>query len=51
MSCKNSNIDCISAAQVRQNTKDYLTQTLLILAGVDLKDKLLLEKTELTHLF
>ena len=30
---------------------DYLTKTLVFLAGVELKEKLLLEKIDLAHLF
>ena len=48
---KTANIDCLSTAQVRCNVKRYLTQTLLFLAGIELKKiiKFLLKKIELIY--
>ena len=37
MSCENSIVDCVSTAKTEEIQNDYLTQTLVFLAGVKLK--------------
>ena len=44
-------MDCISTAQFDEAQNEYLIQTLVLLAGVELKKYVLLEKTKITHLF
>ena len=51
MSCKNLSIDCISQPKFDEIQNDYLTQTVVFLAEIELKkNKHLFENVRLIHL-
>ena len=52
MNCKNWSIDCLyQQLKFDEIQNDYLTQTLVFLAGVFEKNKLMSEKIKLINLF
>ena len=39
MNCKNSSFDCVSSLNFDEMENDYLNETMVFLAGVELKEK------------